>query len=326
MTRILRNRRFIGEILGQERWHPRAHDPIVDKDLFEAAQAVSAKRVTKAGAAASNSDFILTGTISCARCGGAYVGTRGTGRGKSHRYYSCVTARRCGAKQCSGPSPPADELEKLVIDAILETYDDHGLFERAVQEYVSRRESREAPLLAQLTAQRKAIATKQRVRDKYQDDYERGALTAERFEERAAELDQELTSLRAHEVDLELSLSAEAPDVPGQYELEELHAFLRTRLHSGNTEHRKALCSVLIKSLVVHDRDDIAPTFKLLPPTAAADAAAGGGTGAARTAPTARSRRVAAATAGPSETGGVVLGFAPNAVRFAHGDAGLGGA
>lgn len=175
------HRGFIGEVRGQDRWWAGAHDPIIDKDLFEAAQAVAATRTTKAGAAATNSDFILTGTISCARCGGAYVGTRGTARGKSHRYYSCVTARRYGAKHCSGPSLPADELEKLVIDAILETYDDHGLFERAVEEYVLRRESREAPLLEQLAAQRSSIAAKQRVRDKYQDDYERGALSAERL-------------------------------------------------------------------------------------------------------------------------------------------------
>jgi site-specific DNA recombinase len=273
VLRVLRNRAFVGEVRGQNRWHPGAHKPILDEDLFDAAQDLASKRSVPAAAAATNSDFILSGTITCARCGGSYVGTRGTSSSKAvHRYYSCVTARRYGAKKCDGPSLPADELEDLVITALLGSYADHGLFSDAVQLHLERRAEKDGSLIEQLEAQRAAIEAKTRVRNKYQDDYERGALSAERYEARAAELDDDLAALAAHQSDLELMLSAEPPPVPDADELAALHALLCERMRSGNHELRKGVCSALIESLVVHDRDDIAPTFRLLLPGAAVGA------------------------------------------------------
>lgn len=273
VLRILRNRAFIGEVRHGEKWLPGAHEPLMDIDLFNSAQERRSSRAKPAAAAAGNSDFILTGTLSCARCGGSYVGTRGTGRGgKAHRYYSCVTARRYGAKQCDGPSLPADELESLVIDALLAAYADHSLFSEAVELYLAKREEDHAPALEQLHAQQTAIKAKERVLAKYQDDYENGSLSAARYETRAAELEDELTAMRVHEANLQLSIDQEPPTVPDEAELASLHALLQQRMRDGNNDARRGVCNALIESLVVHDRDDIAPTFRLLNPSAEVDA------------------------------------------------------
>lgn len=120
------------------------------------------------------------------------------------------------------------------------------------------------------------ITARQRVLDRYQRDYEAGTLAAERYESRAAALQNELRALQAHAADLELRLDAGPPRVPDADELDELRERLTTRLRTGSIAVRKSLCNNLIESLVVNARDDIVPTFRLLTP--AADEAAGAAT------------------------------------------------
>lgn len=271
VSRVLRNRAFVGEVLHRDTWHPGAHDPIVDLDQFEAAQAIADKRAADTSAAAARrGEFVLTGTIRCAHCRSAYVGTSGTGRsGQAVRYYSCGTARRYGSTRCTGPSLPAVELEELVTEALLACYSDSALFEEAISAHLAGRASRQQPLTEQLHAVTKAIEGKERVLGRYQADYEAERLSAERYEARAAELDEELLALRATAADLELQLTGpDLPTVPTPEELNQLRAHLTTGIRHGDINVRKALFGALVESLVVHDRDDIRPTFRLYDPGA----------------------------------------------------------
>jgi site-specific DNA recombinase len=273
VIRILRNRGFVGEVRHQDAWHPGAHDPIVDTAQFEAAQELLTQRATPAAAASTGRDFVLTGTITCGRCGGAYVGSSGTGAaGRVHRYYSCVTARRYGAKKCAGPSLPAGELEDLVITALLDTYADHDLFSQAIEMHLARQAKQQDTVAEQLQAQRTLITDRERVLARYRRDYEDEKLSADRYEARASQLEDELAGMRVHEADLELALTAEQPQLPEAADLHQLHQLLRERMRTGNTDARKGVCNALIESLVVHDRDDIHPTFRLLPPTETVEA------------------------------------------------------
>ncbi|MFC6286665.1 recombinase family protein [Nocardioides sp. GCM10027113] len=272
VAKVLRNRAFVGEVRHLTTWHPGAHEALIDPDLFEQAQAIADLRSTDAAAASTRrGEFVLTGTIRCGRCDGSYVGTSGTGRtGGVVRYYSCGTARRYGSKQCTGPSLPAQDLEHLVTEALLTAYSDSTLFEEAIEAHLTARDSRQAPLTEQLQAASSVLAAKQRVRNRYQDDYESGSLTAARFEARAAELDDELLALRTHVADLELQLQAPTlPAVPTQRQLDDLRAHLVAGIRDGDVSVRKSLYGALVDGIVVHDRDDIRPTFRLYDPAAA---------------------------------------------------------
>jgi hypothetical protein len=86
----------------------------------------------------------------------------------------------------------------LVTDALLASYADTAPFTQAIDAHLAAHADREQPLTEQLTASRTAVAAKARVRAKYQDDDENDRLSAERYDARAVELDDELASLHAH--------------------------------------------------------------------------------------------------------------------------------
>jgi site-specific DNA recombinase len=270
VSRVLRNRSFVGEIWHRERWHAGAHDALVDETLFAEAQTILDARAEPSVAARSRGDFVLSGRITCARCRGAYVGTSGTSaNGSVLRYYSCGAARRHGATRCDGPNLPAKELEALLTDALLHSYADTALFSQAIAAHIAAHASRQEPLTEQLTAARAAVSAKKRVRDKYQDDYEADRLTAERYETRAAQLDEELAALYAHVANLELQTDVtELPPLPSEDELAVLRARLGVGVREGSVPVRKALFEALVESIEVHETDDIRPTFRLYDPSA----------------------------------------------------------
>lgn len=118
VSRVLRNRSFVGEVWHRDKWHIGAHDALVDEAMFAEAQNILDARVDSRAAARRRGDFVLSGRITCARCQTAYVATSGTSaNGSVLRYYNCGTARRYGATRCAGPTLPANELEVLLTDA-----------------------------------------------------------------------------------------------------------------------------------------------------------------------------------------------------------------
>jgi site-specific DNA recombinase len=270
VSRVLRNRAFLGELWHRDSWHAGAHDAVIDPGLFAEAQRVADSRTGQAAASRRRGDYLLTGTVTCGRCGGAYVGTAGTSAGgRVVRYYSCGTSRRHGPARCTGPSLSADDLEALVTDALLDVYTNTDLFAQAIDAHLSAHADTVADLTEELTAARAAIASKERVRRRYQDDYEAGHLTAARYEDRARQLDDELAALHARVADLEVAAQAPVvPRMPTASELQEMHAHLATGIRSGDVAVRKALFTALVERIEVHDRDDIRPVFRLYDPAA----------------------------------------------------------
>ena len=260
----------MGDPWHQDRWHPGAHEALVDADLFEQAQTIADARTDSPAAAMRRGDFVLTGTITCVRCDGSYTGTSGTSRnGTAHRYYACQTNKRYGAAGCDAPTLPAKELEMRLTQALLECYSDSALFTQAIEAHLAAHAERRDPLTEQLLAANTALESKERVRQKYQDDYEAGRLSAERYEGRAAELDKEIATMSARVTELELSLDlGDLPVVPTAAALETMHERLTEGVRSGDVMVRKALFAALVERINVHAADDIRPTFRLYDPAA----------------------------------------------------------
>ncbi len=180
-----------------------------------------------------------------------------------------MTARRWGATRCTGPNLPADDLEALVTDALLACYTDSQLFGQAVAAHLGEHVRLHQPRAEELTAVQAAATAKQRVRDRYQDDYETGKIAAERYEARARELDTELAALRRRATALQAALEQPAlAAVPTDAELSALHAQLDAGIRHGRVDLRKALFRALIDGIDIHDVDDIRPTFRLYDPAA----------------------------------------------------------
>jgi hypothetical protein len=160
-ARVLRNRTFIGELPHRGGWVPGAHDALLDLEVFDAAQALADKRTSQTTPRRSAGDFALTGTVFCGHCAAAYIGNSGLSANKTKvRYYSCVTSRRYGKATCPAPSVNADDLQRLVGDALVSTYADTDLFAGAVAAHVAQRGERVAPLEGELASARAPIAAK----------------------------------------------------------------------------------------------------------------------------------------------------------------------
>lgn len=275
VSHVLANRTFLGELWHRDRWYPGAHEPLIDPDLYARAEALTRHRSSPATAARRRGNYLLSGTITCARCGGAYVGTAGTSRTRQQvRYYSCGASRRYGAATCDGPTLPATELEALVTDALLEAYADPVLFAEAITAARAQHATTTAPAAAELDVVRAELAKKRRVLDRYQADYEAGELTAARYEQRAAELEADVTALTARQDTLQRTLNGpQTPETPTPAEHAALLDHLRRAVRTGDIAARKDLFTALVERVEVRARDDIRPTFRLygLHPAATAE-------------------------------------------------------
>jgi hypothetical protein len=119
---------------------------------------------------------------------------------------ACGTARKYGAKRCAAPNLPAEELEELITESLLDAYRDNALFDEAITRHLAGQGAAREPLEEELASVNGTIAEKIRVLRRYQDDYETGDLSAARYESRSAELEDDLVSLNSRAADLEMQL------------------------------------------------------------------------------------------------------------------------
>ncbi|MEJ7798433.1 MAG: recombinase family protein [Solirubrobacteraceae bacterium] len=114
LRRLLRNRSYLGEARYGDLVNLKAHEPLVSRAVWEAAQQEpSERRRPKA-------TFPLSGLATCAACGNVLVGARGGNH--AQRMYRCSAALASfKGERCSSPTTvTALLLEDLVRTALLE--------------------------------------------------------------------------------------------------------------------------------------------------------------------------------------------------------------
>lgn len=124
---VLRNRAYLGEVYFRGSWHIAPHPPLIDADLFAKASHLLIERGEDYSRRAANvSDYLLSGLVTCAKCGRHYTGTSAHGRSATYRYYTCFSRQRYGTKTCDADRLPADALDAVVLDSLLATYQRHN--------------------------------------------------------------------------------------------------------------------------------------------------------------------------------------------------------
>ena len=154
ITRILSNKRYVGEYTAAGMEEAIPCPAIVEREVFEAVQNKLQQSKAKHRHHAESHDYLLTGKLRCGICGRACTGSAGTSKtGKRHYYY------RCG-KGCFA-SLRAEETEEKVVRAVSEYLTDEVcdiVAEKAYQMYQeSKEDNTEA---AALTAERADVEKK----------------------------------------------------------------------------------------------------------------------------------------------------------------------
>jgi site-specific DNA recombinase len=115
---LLKNRVYVGAVVYRGEVHRGEHEPILDRDLFEAVQAKLAEGVVERKARLRTSPAILTGRIFDDR-GNRMSPAHANKRGVRYRYYvSQALLQNRRAEAGSVTRVPAPEVEALVLDGI----------------------------------------------------------------------------------------------------------------------------------------------------------------------------------------------------------------
>lgn len=96
---LIRNRAYIGErSYGGSKYSkrlkekvicPLAHEPIIERDLFERVQESKRRRAFDMKGNYRRSTYLLTSKLLCLKCGYNFFGKSMPGRGKTYEYYQC---------------------------------------------------------------------------------------------------------------------------------------------------------------------------------------------------------------------------------------------
>lgn len=131
ISRVLRDHTYIGEVSFGGKWYPGVHDPIIDKEKFEAVQKKYDRYInTTAGTFSQNfaGGHLLTGMVRCGLCGGRYFvkswkRTLKDGTVRRYAYYACYTETGQNKKmakkgKCENIKIPVSDLEIAVIGEV----------------------------------------------------------------------------------------------------------------------------------------------------------------------------------------------------------------
>lgn len=97
-----------------------AHEPVITKDLWMKANAVSERRSPRrSNQHTYHSPYLLTGLMSCSSCGFAFQGSSSTAKGKPYLRY--IDGGWKNKRVCTFLSVPKDRVEQFAVQAVKET-------------------------------------------------------------------------------------------------------------------------------------------------------------------------------------------------------------
>lgn len=260
--RMLSNRVYLGEKVFGDINVPGAHEQIINPDLFDEVQEILAVRGEPGSRrAASNSDYDLTGLITCPTCGLKYIGTSAQGRSRTYRYYTCFSRVRYGSHGCDAPRLPAEQIDQAVFAALLDLYSGTDLIGDAVHAERRLRAGQHESHRAELATVTHEIEQAEAATERYLTAFETGSLDADTCGHRVRDLKIRIQQLTHRRADLEHALNS-APGRPSQQAIDKLRGILTHVLQHGTPGQRKALIEENIAEIQFKGTQLI-PVFKI---------------------------------------------------------------
>ena len=247
VTRMLHNRKYIGEYRYNDIVHPNGIPAIIPEDLFNRVQERMAANKKAPAKHKAEDEYLLTTKLFCGKCQCYMVGESGTGRNKVHRYYKCASVKN--HKDCDKKTVKKEWIENLVIEQIKKLIFDDELIEK-LADTVMKLQSKENTALPLL---KKRFADTQKSIDNMLDAIQQGILTAstkERFE-----------SLEKQKSELSVQIIKEEMAKPTLSREQIIFWFHRFRkLNTKRLDHRRRLIDSFVNAIILYD-DRITFTF-----------------------------------------------------------------
>ena len=247
VTRMLHNRKYIGEYRYNDIVHPNGIPAIIPEDLFNRVQERMATNKKAPAKHKAEDEYLLTTKLFCGKCKCYMVGESGTGRNKVHRYYKCASVKN--HKGCDKKTVKKEWIENLVIEQIKKLIFDDELIEK-LADTVMKLQSKENTVLPLL---KKRFADTQKSIDNMLDAIQQGILTAS-TKERLESLERQKSELSVQIIKEEIA----KPTLSREQIVFWFHRF--RKLNTKKLDHRRRLIDSFVNAIFLYD-DRITFTF-----------------------------------------------------------------
>jgi site-specific DNA recombinase len=212
LFKLLTNVTYLGKVRYKDEVYDGLHETIVEEELFRRVGEVLRQNRARNGKGYSNKHgALLRGLVRCKACGCAMSHHFATDGPKRYRYYVCIRAQKRGWKECPGPSLPAHELEKFVVDQVRSLGKDDRLMAASVLRAQERlREQLDAATKARAEIAKRLVRCRSDLRGLTESGRDRNGSAAqagslrEEVRERDAEarrLDAVITAMKSRAID-----------------------------------------------------------------------------------------------------------------------------
>ena len=249
VTRMLHNRKYIGEFRYRDIVQPNGIPAIVPQELFDRVQERMAANKKAPAKHKAEDEYLLTTKLFCGKCQCLMVGESGTShiKNKVHRYYKCVSVKN--HRGCDKKTVRKDWLENLVIEQIHSLIFDDELINNLADSVMELQgaENTTLPLL------KKQYAETQKGIDNLLNAIQQGILTPS-TKERMEELEQQKSELSVQIMKEEMA----KPTLTKEQIVFWFHRF--RKLNTNKLEHRRRLIDSFVNAIFLYD-DRITFTF-----------------------------------------------------------------
>lgn len=129
VTRMLKNRRYIGEFKYRDIIHQHGIPAIIPEELFDRVQHRMATNKKAPAKHKAEDEYLLTTKLRCGKCECFMVGESGTSKTSTvYRYYKCVGVKKHSG--CDKKTVKKDWIEDLVVKQIEKVLFDDALLEK----------------------------------------------------------------------------------------------------------------------------------------------------------------------------------------------------
>lgn len=185
---ILTNPLYIGMVSFSGSWYPGTHEPIIDKETFEAVgKLIEQRHVPHGYNRRSVKEAYLLGKIYCARCGSRYThNITISGHKKDNpkiSYYACtkrLRPKRHG--KCDNKNHRCDNIDSIVFDSMMEL---------DLADVIQYRSETDSPKLD------KELEKVKKQRDRLIDLYTMGTFSPEELQDKAYQLEQKRKAIES---------------------------------------------------------------------------------------------------------------------------------
>lgn len=248
VTRMLKNRRYIGEYAYRDIVQENGVPPIVPVELFERVQERMQKNRKAPARFKAEDKYLLTTKLYCGKCGAYMTGEAGTSHTmRVHHYYKCFHTRK--PKTCDKKNVQKVWIEDLVIDQTMKMVFDNALME-TLADMLIEVQGRENTILPVL---KKRLAETETALDNMLNAIQAGIFTTS--------TKKRLDELEAAKSELEVQILQEEMQKPVFTRDQILFSLHRFReLDMAKQEHRQRLVDTFINAIYLYD-DKIVLTF-----------------------------------------------------------------